>query len=636
MTPEKRFLLAMSLSLLFLMIWGQVMVKKRQEALKKRQEQQQQVQNNNNAQNNDAQNKDNAQKKEQNNNENNNNENNNEDENNNENNENENNEDENNEDERQNVADEKFVVETPKYYMVWTNKGGSLVSLKLKEYVTGDTDKTKEGWQNNQENWLNIIPEFNAQHLSLTFANNTGDKEKLGASSLSNSLWNVINETDKKPQRLIFTKTDNGVLYKKIFTFTEKNVIKGEVVITNTRDQNVTCNPAIGGSSGISWECADKTVGQFITLHHFYRNHKGNPVSSYEYLDTAIADNFTMQNNFSWLSIDNKYFSTVIEAVNPQEVSGIASQGFSPDAFYIQKNISAKRAKGEKPNEKDLEAIKLFTPILQFASFDLAKGESKTLQFNFRASSKVDLAKDNKDFTILEDFGMFDFVARFLLAVATLFAGIFGNYGIAIICMTVCIKLILFPLTKKQQLSMQKYQKSMKVIQPQLKKLQQKYKNNRQKLNQEMMALYKKHNVNPIPVGGCLPIFVQIPIFIGLYQSLQYSILLRQETFLWVTDLAQPDRFMLVDWSLFNSVFGDYLNILPIIMTVLWILQQKLMPRPESPEMQQQQKIFMFMTIFFGFLFYSLPSGLVMYWLTVNLISIGEQLIIRKLKEKQE
>ena len=176
----------------------------------------------------------------------------------------------------------------------------------------------------------------------------------------------------------------------------------------------------------------------------------------------------------------------------------------------------------------------------------------------------------------------------------------------------------------------------MKVIQPQLKKLQQKYKNNRQKLNQEMMALYKKHNVNPIPVGGCLPIFIQIPIFIGLYQSLQYSILLRQETFLWVTDLAQPDRFMLVDWSLFNSVFGDYLNILPIIMTVLWILQQKLMPRPESPEMQQQQKIFMFMTIFFGFLFYSLPSGLVMYWLTVNLISIGEQLIIRKLKEKQE
>jgi YidC/Oxa1 family membrane protein insertase len=168
----------------------------------------------------------------------------------------------------------------------------------------------------------------------------------------------------------------------------------------------------------------------------------------------------------------------------------------------------------------------------------------------------------------------------------------------------------------------------MKVFQPELQKLQAKYRNNKQKLQEEIMKLYKEHHVSPFPLGGCLPIFLQLPILIGLYSALSYSIVIRQASFLWINDLSQPDRLFGFGSSV--PLLGEYFNILPILMTIVWFIQMKTAPMPEDPQMKQQQKIMMWMPIIFGFTFYSIASGLVLYWFVMQLISIGEQALIKR------
>lgn len=180
--------------------------------------------------------------------------------------------------------------------------------------------------------------------------------------------------------------------------------------------------------------------------------------------------------------------------------------------------------------------------------------------------------------------------------------GIFHNYGIAIIIITVIIKLIFYPLTVKSFKSMQ----AMQQLQPQMKRLQDMYKNDRQKLNEEMMRLYREQKVNPL--GGCLPMLVQIPVFIALYQVLYASIELRHAAFFWwIKDLSAPD------------------HPLAILMGASMVIQQWMTPTTGDP---RQAKMMLFMPIIFTFLFLNFPVGLVIYWLVNNLLTIAQQYIM--------
>lgn len=205
------------------------------------------------------------------------------------------------------------------------------------------------------------------------------------------------------------------------------------------------------------------------------------------------------------------------------------------------------------------------------------------------------------------DYGWFAFVAKPLLKVLQFFYTFTHNYGVAIILLTCVIKIIFFPLTHKSFQSMQDMQK----IQPQMKALQERYKNDRQKLNQEMMRLYRENKVNPL--GGCLPMILQIPIFFALYKVLYVSIELRQAPFfLWITDLSEKDPYY----------------VLPILMGASMVIQQKMTPTVGDPT---QAKIMLIMPIVFTFLFLNFPVGLVIYWLVNNLLTIGQQyLLLRK------
>jgi len=202
---------------------------------------------------------------------------------------------------------------------------------------------------------------------------------------------------------------------------------------------------------------------------------------------------------------------------------------------------------------------------------------------------------------------------------------IFGSYGIAILILTIIVRVIFWPLTHKSTESM----KRMQALQPQMKAIKDKYKDNPQRMQQETMALYKENKVNPM--GGCLPMFVQIPVFIALFAVLRSAIELRYSSFLWIRDLSEPENL----FAGMIPVVGS-LNILPLLMSATMMWQQKLTSGANvaaTPEQQQQQKMMtVMMPVMMLFFFYSMPSGLVLYWTTSQLIMIA-QLMIKKKKE---
>ncbi len=233
--------------------------------------------------------------------------------------------------------------------------------------------------------------------------------------------------------------------------------------------------------------------------------------------------------------------------------------------------------------------------------------------------NKISLLKQlNIDADKIVNFGWFDIVARPMLWGMNFSNRFTHNYGIDIILLTVLIKIIFYPLSVKSYKSM----KNMQKLQPKLTQLREKYKNDKEKLNQEMMGIYKREGVNPL--GGCLPMVIQIPVFFALYRVLMSAIEFRHAPFmLWVNDLAAPENIFTLHVAGYDLPF----RVLPLIMGVTMVIQQKMTPTGGDP---MQAKMMMFMPIFFTFLFWGFPAGLVLYWLVNNVISIGQQYYINK------
>jgi YidC/Oxa1 family membrane protein insertase len=210
-------------------------------------------------------------------------------------------------------------------------------------------------------------------------------------------------------------------------------------------------------------------------------------------------------------------------------------------------------------------------------------------------------------------------VALFASMLAWTYAHIVANYGVAIILLTILLRLVTFPLTQRSMKSMKKFG----VIAPQMKEVQEKYADDKGKLQEELMALYKRKGMNPLSAmgGGCLPMLIQMPFMIALYFALRGSIELRHAPFmLWINDLSAPENFF--------DIAGIPIRLLPLMMGATMILQQRLTPSP-SADPQQKQMMTM-MSVMFIFLFYQFPSGLVLYWFVSNLLGILQQLMVNR------
>ena len=248
----------------------------------------------------------------------------------------------------------------------------------------------------------------------------------------------------------------------------------------------------------------------------------------------------------------------------------------------------------------------------------VAPGESveRTVRY-YVGPKKYSLLKElgNRQEEVMQ-FGWLSWLCKKLLWILNFLYGIIPNYGIAIILLTIIVRLVFWPVTRKSTESMKKMQK----IQPEVTKLREKHKDNPQKMNQAVMALYKEHKVNPMM--GCLPMVVQIPVFIALFTVLRSAVELRFARFLWIKDLSEPEGLLAG-----MLPFVQSLNVLPLFMTATMVLQQQLTPTSGDP---QQKKMMMFMPVIFLFLFYNMASALVLYWSVSQCLAIVQLLLQRR------
>lgn len=250
----------------------------------------------------------------------------------------------------------------------------------------------------------------------------------------------------------------------------------------------------------------------------------------------------------------------------------------------------------------------------------IGPGESRILDVSYWSGPKVRsmLMAVSDQLAKSIDLGWFSIIAKVLLWSLDYFYALVHNWGVAIIILAIAIRIIFWPLMNIQMKSMEK----MKQVQPILQNIQKKYKDNREQLNKEVMAVYKTYGVNP--AAGCLPMLVQLPVFFGLYQALLNSIDLRHAAF--ITYLPGTDVIWLADLSV-----KDPLYITPILMGITMFIMQRMSPPPADP---MQRKIMMFLPLIFTFVFINFPAGLVLYWLTTNILQMFQQfLVMRKYKK---
>jgi YidC/Oxa1 family membrane protein insertase len=304
------------------------------------------------------------------------------------------------------------------------------------------------------------------------------------------------------------------------------------------------------------------------------------------------------------------------------ETSGLIEWVGIVDRYFMSALIPTEAAQGSMQVSQD--ASQTVTNTLTLTEADIPPGQSRTFTFKaFYGPKNTNLLKAyGYNLSKAINFGWFDFLAKPALWIMNLIYSFIPNYGVAIILLTVMAKIILWPLGNKSYKSMAE----MKRMQPLMAEIREKYKDDKKRMNEEMMGLYRTYKINPM--GGCLPMLVQLPVFLALYNMLYGAIELRHAPFVgWINDLSSPDRLFNFGFSIpfMEPPYG--IPVLTVIMGATMFLQQKMSPPPGDPA---QAKIMLFLPLIFTFIFINFPAGLVLYWLINNILSIGQQYYIQK------
>jgi YidC/Oxa1 family membrane protein insertase len=481
-----------------------------------------------------------------------------------------------------------IIVETSLYRAVFTTRGAALKSFQLKQYKTalentddlvdifyrliGKGTPKPEGQSKLVE--LVHVKEGMPRPLAVSFPDSTVNIPGDGFYEADGSTLDMTRGTD--PRKLTFTQTYQGELrIDKIFTFhPDKYSFELEVRVHNLAGYPLNQN------GGLAWYQYVDPAAPVDSYGH------DGPISyiakSIDRPEVAKLDaDKILGPNVSWGGFESKYFIASLIPQNPSLTS-----------FRMSKDSS------------NLITVSLKGPVNV-----IPPGQPGVFNYSLYMGPKdyAILKAQNVGLENAIDFGdWLKWLAMPLLSALKFLYDYVHNYGIAIIILTILIKVIFWPLGNKSYKSMKEMQK----LQPKMAALREKYKDDKTKLSQESMALYKTHKVNPL--GGCLPMVVQIPVFFGLYKCLLYAIELRHSPlFWWIQDLSAKDPYYIT----------------PIIMGATMFIQQKMTPTGADP---MQAKIMLFMPIIFTFMFLNFPSGLVIYWLFNNVISIGQQVYINR------
>ena len=407
------------------------------------------------------------------------------------------------------------------------------------------------------------------------------------------------------PETPVTLTWDNGagLTFSRTYRVDENFMFSITQSVRNTGASSVALNPYGLISRGGTPKTTD-----FYILHEGLLGVFDGVLSEVDYEETRDAGEIKRQTTGGWMGITDKYWLAALV----------------PD----QKSLVDTRFLHRKQGVVDVYQVDYLGP-----QATVAGGATLETTSRFFAGAKEVMLLDAYEekfgigqFDLAIDFGWFYFLTKPIFYALLWINGHVLNLGVAILLLTVAIKLLFFPLANKSYTSMSK----MKKLQPEITKLRERYAEDKTRLNQEMMALYKKEKVNP--AAGCLPILIQIPVFFALYKVLFVTIEMRHAPFFgWIKDLSAPDPttlfnlFGLIPWT--PPEFIPLIGVWPVIMGLTMFLQQKLNPQPADPI---QAKIFLFLPLFFTFLLANFPAGLVLYWAWNNSLSILQQWVIMR------
>jgi len=480
-------------------------------------------------------------------------------------------------------VEKDIPVETPLYSAIFTTRGGALKSFKLKGYQK-NLSKDSEPIE------LVHVMDGMPRPLTVTFPESNIDIRPDSLFAADNHSIDLTNTQDSR--RLTFTLSyPNSIRVEKTYTFHPgKFALDLEVKLYNLTGFSLNQSALLSWNEFVDPKLETDSYSHEGPISFIAKNidrHEVKKMESSKVLGPDVA----------WGGFESKYFIASMISQNPT----LTSISLSKDA----QNMVSASLKGPQnlipPGQAGVFSYSLY---LGPKDHDILKAQGVGLENAI-------------------DFGdWLKWLAMPLLVSMQFLYKFVHNYGIAIIILTLLIKIIFWPLGNKSYKSM----KDMQKLQPKLAELREKYKNDKTKISQETMALYKTHKVNP--VGGCLPMVIQIPVFFGLYKTLLYAIELRHAPFcLWIQDLSAPDTLFGHIPSWFPLIGGFAIGPLPILMGATMFIQQKMSPPAGEP---MQQKMMLLMPVVFTFMFLNFPSGLVLYWLFQNILSIGQQYYIIK------
>lgn len=452
-------------------------------------------------------------------------------------------------------------VETSLYRTSISNRGAQIRSWKLTHYLTQETDDPKP---------IDFI--YPEGHFAGPLSVQVSDP--IITKLLETALYEVSRDFDSlsptSPTGTItytFRDEENGIAIQKELTFHYDSYLMDVVIRTEGLENGV--DVLLGTNFGVV-EWGKGYIGAI-----------GPAWMIGDELEKESPDpEIRKSGDVRWAALQDKYFISVM--IPEASARGVFAK------TEMERVVTA-GLEFPPSSEEPRIAFQLYAGPKQFGSMKaLGYGLEDTIDFGWFIYDTWDIVR---------------FVAKPLFFVLLFFHDYTNNFGVAIILLTGCIKLLFVPLQYKSYKSMQGMQK----IQPKVQALQKKFKEDRERLNSELIKLYKEHKVNP--VGGCLPMLLQMPAFISLFNILYMTVDLRQAPFiLWITDLSVPDPFY----------------VLPILMGVSMVLQQKIMPTTMDPT---QAKMMLLLPVFLTFLFLTFPAGLVLYWLTNNVLTITQQFV---------
>lgn len=474
-------------------------------------------------------------------------------------------------------------VETPLYSAELSTRGAGLVSWTLAKY--------RDSTARDAGPVELVTPGANdAVALATPFL-------ELGLGDLTLASFRLVSHDDATA---VFEYAASGLTVRKTFAF-DRERYEARLSIEVRNDSQQTVNPGFW----VAWPMVQRGAPRYFderlsvmhegTVRRIPLGSVGDPGFLAKLTGSSGTVTPTFEGDIDWVAAESRYFLAAM----------------MPD---VPREAIAKFMKGEEPKQAD--ALLGFRPV--------------ELPASHLASREIEIYVGPKDLTLLTAMGShlertvdlgYAWVAPLTRGFSALLRASYSvipNYGVAIILLTVLVRVVTAPLTTRQMRSMAK----MGTLQPRIKELQEKYADDRQRQSQEMMKLYKESGVNPL--GGCLPILLQFPVFIGLYYALQSSIDLRHAPFFgWIRDLSAPEQVAMI------PILDLPLRILPLIMGASMVLQQRLTPST-SMDPAQARMMMTVMPVMFTVLFYQFPSGLVLYWLVSNLLAVGHQYWLKR------